>query len=467
MSAKGILTISVTDRYVMVEDVSFAGELSNKGSAWTTVAKADRVRFKGSEVSGSNLSASLSKPDDTTGDIHLGAVDFRVRPGIIESPEMRFSRTEERGSRVNTFEVASSVRADFVKRTADLDNLIARVSITGDTALPTDFNASVSGFIKADWNENTAQVGLSGDFAGAPISFNGTVRRTAGVPELEGELMIGEINRDTLPGEEMLAWMRHFDFSGAVRVGRIAVAGITGTQLSGTLAVKNGRAVVDSLVVNTAEGRLFGTFELAEDTSWLFNGRIDGIALDKFIAPVAGASPVAGVANGDLTISGKGFAAENLAGTSKLRVLRPSYLGLDAAAVRNHLVTNAETALITRQGARTDLDEATLSLTLNGNALSLKDIVARSVYIRARADAQLDLATGTLDGNSSINFAPQQGVPSIHLTAVFNGKSAAPAWSFDWQKSSEALRRAQGKPIVPSKKEEKSIWQSVKEFFSF
>lgn len=467
LSAKGILTISVTDRYVMVEDVSFAGELSNKGSAWTTVAKADRVRFKGSEVSGSNLSASLSKPDDTTGDIHLGAVDFRVRPGIIESPEMRFSRTEERGSRVNTFEVASSVRADFVKKTADLDNLIARVSITGDAALPTDFNASVSGFIKADWNENTAQVGLSGDFAGAPISFNGTVRRTAGVPELEGELMIGEINRDTLPGEEMLAWMRHFDFSGAVRVGRIAVAGITGTQLSGTLAVKNGRAVVDSLVVNTAEGRLFGTFELAEDTSWLFNGRIDGIALDKFIAPVAGASPVAGVANGDLTISGKGFAAENLAGTSKLRVLRPSYLGLDAAAVRNHLVTNAETALITRQGARTDLDEATLSLTLNGNALSLKDIVARSVYIRARADAQLDLATGTLDGNSSINFAPQQGVPSIHLTAVFNGKSAAPAWSFDWQKSSEALRRAQGKPIVPSKKEEKSIWQSVKEFFSF
>lgn len=467
LSAKGILTISVTDRYVMVEDISFAGELSNKGSAWTTVAKADRVRFKGSEVSGSNLSASLSKPDDTTGDIHLGAVDFRVRPGIIESPEMRFSRTEERGSRVNTFEVASSVRADFVKKTADLDNLIARVSITGDAALPTDFNASVSGFIKADWNENTAQVGLSGDFAGAPISFNGTVRRTAGVPELEGELMIGEINRDTLPGEELLAWMRHFDFSGAVRVGRIAVAGITGTQLSGTLAVKNGRAVVDSLVVNTAEGRLFGTFELAEDTSWLFNGRIDGIALDKFIAPVAGASPVAGVANGDLTISGKGFAAENLAGTSKLRVLRPSYLGLDAAAVRNHLVTNAETALITRQGARTDLDEATLSLTLNGNALSLKDIVARSVYIRARADAQLDLATGTLDGNSSINFAPQQGVPSIHLTAVFNGKSAAPAWSFDWQKSSEALRRAQGKPIVPSKKEEKSIWQSVKEFFSF
>ena len=467
LSAKGILTISVTDRYVMVEDVSFAGELSNKGSAWTTVAKADRVRFKGSEVSGSNLSASLSKPDDTTGDIHLGAVDFRVRPGIIESPEMRFSRTEERGSRVNTFEVASSVRADFVKKTADLDNLIARVSITGDAALPTDFNASVSGFIKADWNENTAQVGLSGDFAGAPISFNGTVRRTAGVPELEGELMIGEINRDTLPGEEMLAWMRHLDFSGAVRVGRIAVAGITGTQLSGTLSVKNGRAVVDSLVVNTAEGRLFGTFELAEDTSWLFNGRIDGIALDKFIAPVAGASPVAGVANGDLTISGKGFAAENLAGTSKLRVLRPSYLGLDAAAVRNHLVTNAETALITRQGARTDLDEATLSLTLNGNALSLKDIVARSVYIRARADAQLDLATGTLDGNSSINFAPQQGVPSIHLTAVFNGKSAAPAWSFDWQKSSEALRRAQGKPIVPSKKEEKSIWQSVKEFFSF
>lgn len=467
LSAKGTLTISVTDRFVQVEDVSFAGELSNKGIAWTTVAKADRVRFKGSEVSGSNLTASLSRPDDTTGDIHLGAVDFRVRPGVLESPEMRFSRTEERGSRVSTFEVASSVRANFDKRTADLDNLTARVAITGDTALPTDFNAAVSGFIKADLNANSAQVGLSGDFAGAPLSFNGTVRNALTLPELEGELMVGEINRDTLPGEEMLAWMRHFDFSGAVRIGRISVSGMTGTQLSGTLSIKNGKALIDSLVINTAEGRLFGTFELAEDTSWLFHGRIDGIALDKFIAPIAGASPVAGVANGDLTLSGKGFASETLSGTSKLRVLRPAYIGLDANAVRSHLVSNADPALITRQGARTDLDEATLSLTLNGNVISLKNIVARSVYIRDRADVSLDLTSGLIEGSSSITFAPQQGIPSIHLTAAIGGKSAAPTWAFDWQKSSEALRRAQGKPALPEKKPEKSIWQSVKDFFSF
>lgn len=467
LSAKGTVTLSSTDRYVMFEDISFAGEISNKRTIWTTVAKADRIRFKGSEISGSNLTSTLSQPEDTTGDIHLGAVDFRLRPGTLESPEMRFSRTEERGSRVSTFEVASSVRADFENKTAQFDNLTSRVSITGDTALPTDFNASVSGHLKADFSRNEAQVALSGSFAGAPISFNGTVRNAQPVPELEGELMVGEINRDTLPGGEMLAWMRHFDFMGSVRVGRITVAGMTGTQLSGTLSIKGGKAVVDSLVINTAEGRLFGVFELAEDTSWLFNGRIDGVSLDKFITPVAGTSPVAGVVNGDLTLSGKGFSAESLTGTSKMRVLRPSYIGLNASAVRNHLVSNADTALITAQGARTDFEEASVSLTINGNALSLKDIVARTVYVRAKADAALELSSGTIDGTSSITFSPQQGVPTIHLTANFNGKATAPAWSFDWQKSSEALRRAQGKPVVPEKKEQKSIWQSVKDFFSF
>ena len=467
LSAKGILTLSVTDRYVMLEDVGFSGEISNRGSAWTTVAKADRLRFKGNELSGSNLSASLSQPADTTGDIHLGAVDFRLRPGVLESPEMRFSRTEERGNRISTFEVASSVRANFNDRTADFDNLTARVSLTGDEALPSDFNASVSGFIKADLKRNSAQVGLSGDFAGAPISFNGTIRNAEPVPELEGELMVGEINYETLPGSEMLAWMRHFDFSGAVRIGRISAAGMTGTQLNGTLAIKSGKAVIDSLVVNTAEGRLFGTFELAEDTSWFFNGRIDGVSLDQFIVPVAGASPVAGVANGDLTLTGKGFSSDMLAGTAKLRVLRPAYLGLDSVAVRNHLVTNADIALITRQGARTELDEATLGVTLANNVLTLKDILARSVYMRTKSDAAMDLRAGTVSGTSSITFAPQQGVPSIHLSAQISGRSVAPTWSFEWQRSAEALRRAQGKPVLPDKKNEKSIWQSVKEFFNF
>lgn len=467
LSAKGTLTLSVTDRYVMFEDISFAGEISDKGTSWTTVAKADRIRFKGNELSGSNLTAALSQPNDTTGDIHLGAVDFRVRPGVLESPEMRFSRSEERGNRISTFEVASSVHADFSKKTADLDNLTARVSITGDSNLPTDFNASVSGFIKADLSSHNAQVGLSGDFSGAPVSFNGTVRNDTPLPELEGELMIGEIRYDALPGAEMLAWMHRFNFSGAVRIGHIAAAGMSGTQLNGTLSIKDGKALIDSLVVNTAEGRLFGTFELTEDASWLFNGRIDGISLDKFITPVAGTSPVAGIANGDITLSGKSFATENLSGTANLRVLRPAYLGLDAAAIRNHLVSNTDTALITRQGSRTDLDEASLAATLNNNTLTLADVVARSVYVRTKAKAAVDLATGMLEGTASINFAPQQGVPSIHLAAAFNGKSTAPVWTFEWQKSAQALQRAQGKSILSDKEKEKSIWQSVKEFFHF
>lgn len=467
LSAKGKLAISVTDRFVMLESVGISGEINQQGQAWTAVAKADRLRFKGSELSGSNLTASLSQPADTTGDIHVGAVDFRVRPGVLESPEMRFSRTEERGGRVATFEAASSVRADFVKQKADLDNLTARVSISGDPQLPTDFNASVSGYIKADLTSQGAQVGLSGNFAGAPISFNGAVRNAEALPELEGELMIGAVNRDTLPGAEMLAWMQHFNFSGAVRIGNITAGGISGTQLNGILSIQNGRAVIDSLVINTAEGRLFGTFELAQDTSWLFNGRIDGVSLDKFIIPVAGASPVSGIANGDLTLSGQRFDPASLSGTAKLRVLRPAYIGLDAAAVRNHLVTNADTALITREGARTDLDEASLAVTLTGNRLTLQNIVARSVYVRGKADAAVDLTSGELQGTASLIFAPQQGVPSIHLAAALSGTGKAPAWSFEWEKSAQALARAQGKPILEDKDEGKSIWQSVKDFFRF
>ena len=467
VSAKGTITISVTDRYVMLENVALSGELADRGEVWTAVAKADRLRFKGTELSGSNLTASVSKPADTTGDIHLGAVDFRLRPGVLESPEMRVARTEERDGRVNTFEASSSVRADLVKGTADLDNLTARVSITGDPNLPTDFNASVSGFIKADLAGSEGEVGLSGNFAGAPISFNGTVRNAAQTPVLEGELMIGEINRDTLPGAEMLAWMRHFDFKGGVRIGSVTAGGMNGTQLNGRLTVDDGRALIDSLVINTAEGRLFGTFELAEDTSWLFKGRADGVSLEKFIASAVGASPVAGIADGDFTLSGKSFAPESLAGTASLRVLRAAYIGIDTTAARSHLVSNADAALITRQGARSDFDEASLSVTLSEQRLTLSNIVARSVYVRAKTDASVDLSAGSVQGASSLTFAPQQGVPTIHLASSFAGKATAPVWTFEWDKAAEALRRAQGRPAASDKKEGRSIWQSVRDFFSF
>ena len=89
------------------------------------------------------------------------------------------------------------------------------------------------------------------------------------------------------------------------------------------------------------------------------------------------------------------------------------------------------------------------------------------MYVRAKTDASVDLSAGSVQGASSLTFAPQQGVPTIHLASSFAGKATAPVWTFEWDKAAEALRRAQGRPAASDKKEGRSIWQSVRDFFSF
>lgn len=475
-SAKGTLTISSLDRYVVFEGVNFSGETTIAGEPFTVVATADRVRFKDEEVSGTNVTASLSRPAQTSGDIHLGAVDFRIRPNVFESPELRLSYAKTDDARTTTLEVTSSVKADLAGQKTDLENFSSRVTVTGDKTLPADFSASLSGFVHVDHAADSAKAGLSGSFANAPFSYNGTVTHL-NHPKFTGELMIGEINTATVPAFQSLDWMHKIDFVGTLRVGQILWRSLSATQLHCDLALRNGSAVLTQMIVNTADGRVMGNGWFNEDTSWQFDGKVDGVSLSKILTGFETSPIVSGVASGPLTLAGTGYDAQTLKGRSQVRVLRAGYNGIDAQAVRSFVTGQGSQEAVFRQGATTALDEVTARIDIEGTTMTISDIAARAVSLRTQAQAQVNLATGEIAAKVTNTYPPMHGIPSVHITADVTGAAGAPQWNFGWDQANSALRRAQGKSAVevakpaPStdkkKEDDRSLWQSVRDFFSF
>ena len=476
LSAAGTITISTANRYVMLENLNFSGEFFYNKVHYTAVAKADVVRFKGEELSGMNATASLSRPQEVSGDLHFGAVDFRLRPGMFESPEMRVAHSFIEDGRTTNIEISSTVRADLIKKKTNLESFSARVAVTGDKTLPSDFEASLSGFVHADIESSAAEVGLSGSFAGAPISYNGTIDASEGTPRLRGDLMVGEINTARLPDIKSLDWMHLVDFAGTLRIGSIISGPFAATQLHAKLSVGEGAVHLDDLIVNTADGRIIGKAKIDAAGVWNFEGRLDGISADKLLTGFGAAPLVSGAASGELSVSGIGLEKGALKASSRLRVLRGAYHGIDADAARRVVMGTGEQSGITRKGAKSAFDEASALVLIENQQLTISDIVARSVYLKSTGSWQVNLDTGKASGAVKNVFSPMHGVPSIYLTATVAGTAAAPVWTFDWTQASGALSRAQGRPMLGAPKSEvkdaptqenRSIWQSVRDFFKF
>ncbi len=477
LSAKGTLTISTANRYVLFENLSFSGEVFYGGEVFTTVARADVLRFKGEELSGMNASLSLSRPQQSSGDMQFAAADFRLRPGVLESPEMRFEHSRTEDGRTTSLSLASTVTADLKSGAIDCDSFTARVTVTGDKTLPSDFEVSLSGFVRARLAQREARVGLSGSFAGAPVSYNGDIVLTD-IARLRGDLMLGDLDTARLPAIQNLDWLQQLDFTGTLRIANITSGPFTATQLHAQLTAGEGRLHLSDLIVNVADGRVLGELALASTGDWVFEGRVDGSGLDKLMAGL-GASPlISGVASGPLVISGRRLDAASLEASCSLSVLRGAYHGLDLEAARRVVLKTAPESDITRPGARTAFDEASAQLSLKNRTLTIGSISARSVYLKSTGSVRADLAAGTVEGSMKSTFAPLHGEPAIYLSAELSGSGLAPAWTFDFARSGQALSRAQGRPLLkpgrPAQEgaqdkpaESRSLWQSVRDFFKF
>ncbi len=477
ISATGTLTISTANRYVMLEDLNFSGEIFYDGVHYTTVAKADVLRFKGEELSGMNAAVTLSRPQQASGDLHFAAVDFRLRPGILESPEMRVAHSITEAGRTTTLEIASTVKADFNARTLDCDSFSTRVTVTGDKTLPSDFEASLSGFVRASLAQHHAKVGLSGSFAGAPVSYNGEIT-FADLPRLRGDLMLGDLDTARLPAIRSLDWMHAVDFAGTLRIANITSGAFAATQLRALLTVGEGRTHFDELIVNLADGRLLGTLDVNAAGNWVFDGKIDGMSVDKLMTGLGAAPLVSGVASGTLALAGNRLESAALEASASLSVLRGALWGVDLEAARRVVLKTSQPADITRQGAQSSFDEASAQISLKDQKLTIAGINARSVYVRTTGDVRADLEKGEVAGSLTSTFAPLHGEPSIYLASQVAGSGMAPTWTFDFDRAAKALQRAQGgslfktpraagKDAVSEKSEPRSIWQSVRDFFKF
>lgn len=467
-SATGTVSLSASDKTVAFEKLKFSADLTKAGHHYSVVSAADALTVTTGNVTGTNVNVSLSEPETASGDINLGAVDFRLIGNRLQSPEMRLATSDTDGDKVTSYEASASVDADLTARRAQLENLTARITVTGDKSLPQDFTAQASGFMNLDFAADKAQVGLSGTFADAPLSFNGTVSNLK-APKAEGELMISAVDFNAVPHFKSLAWMKAADFAGDLRIGQVKSGPFTASQVHSRMAVTDGVVTLKDVIVNVADGRLLGEARMTNDAVWTMSGHLDGINLEKLLTSFAGTPVLSGVASGNFTAAGSGLDPAAVKADGNVRLLRGAYKGLNARAVRDFVAGRGKEATITQAGAWTEIDEASGKLTLADQTLTVSDFVSRSVYQRTNADFTVALTAGTIDGTSQTTFAPSGGIPAVRLTGKFTGKAAAPVWTFDYDDARKNLLRAQGRPMVKERPREdkRSMWQSVKDFFRF
>lgn len=469
-SASGKVNLSVADQTLSFDAFKFSADLTQENKTWGVSAAAGKLRFTPEETSGVNVSAALSRPEDKIGDIHVGAVEFKLAAARLVSPEMRASYTEAAGEKITAYEVSSSVDAELLTKKAQLENLTARITVTGDAALPADFSAQVSGFMNVDIPADSAQAGLSGTFAGAPFSFNGTATGITH-PRFKGELMLGNIELKAVPRFQSLAWLNLADFDGELRIGQIAAGGFTASQLHSRLNLTEGVVHLSRVIVNAADGRLLGEAKLTSEADWVMAGKLDGLNLEKLFTSVGGKPVLTGIVNGTFEVKGVGLDTETYEGTSQVRLLRGSYNGISARSVRDVVAGRVKEAAVTAPDAKTAIDEAGCSLALKDHVIEASNFVSRSVFARTNADFSVDIAAGTITGKALTMFAPGNGIPAVRINAELSGKAASPVWTFAWDESRKNLLRAQGRGTGanrhPQNGSERSIWQSVKDFFAF
>ena len=467
-SATGTVSLSASDKTVAFEKLKFSADLTKADHHYSVVSAADALTVTTGNVTGTNVNVSLSEPETASGDINLGAVDFRLIGNRLQSPEMRLATSDTDGDKVTSYEASASVDADLTARRAQLENLTARITVTGDKSLPQDFTAQASGFMNLDFAADKAQVGLSGTFADAPLSFNGTVSNLK-APKAEGELMISAVDFNAVPHFKSLAWMKAADFAGELRIGQVKSGPFTASQVHSRMAVTDGVVTLKDVIVNVADGRLLGEARMTNDAVWTMSGHLDGINLEKLFTSFAGTPVLSGVASGNFTAAGSGLDPAAVKADGNVRLLRGAYKGLNARAVRDFVAGRGKEATITQAGAWTEIDEASGKLTLADQTLTVSDFVSRSVYQRTDAGFTVALTAGTIEGTSQTTFAPSGGIPAVRLTGKFTGKAAAPVWTFDYDDARKNLLRAQGRPMVKERPREdkRSMWQSVKDFFRF
>ena len=467
-SATGTVSLSASDKTVAFEKLKFSADLTKAGHHYSVVSAADALTVTTGNVTGTNVNVSLSEPETASGDINLGAVDFRLIGNRLQSPEMRLATSDADGDKVTSYEASASVDADLTARRAQLENLTARITVTGDKSLPQDFTAQASGFMNLDFAADKAQVGLSGTFADSPLSFNGTVSNLK-APKAMGELMISAVDFNAVPHFKSLAWMKAADFAGELRIGQVKSGPFTASQVHSRMAVTDGVVTLKDVIVNVADGRLLGEARMTNDAAWTMSGHLDGINLEKLFTSFAGTPVLSGVASGNFTAEGSGLDPAAVKADGNVRLLRGAYKGLNARAVRDFVAGRGKEETITQAGAWTEIDEASGKLTLADQTLTVSDFVSRSVYQRTNADFTVALTAGTIEGTSQTTFAPSGGIPAVRLTGKFTGKAAAPVWTFDYDDARKNLLRAQGRPMVKEhpREDKRSMWQSVKDFFRF
>ena len=458
-SIKGSLTleaalgISSSARTLTLRNLSSSGSVTNLSGEHVLLASANRLRFTPEEATGVNLKISVSAPDKTKGDFSFALADFLATATRLATPEMQVTFQKETETSSAKIDLTTAVDTNLTAKAVRFSDITGNIHTKGLSGFPENFQATIKGNAEGSFAEKNLSLTLGGTLAQSAFSYNGALQWTDS-PKLSGNLTLAALEFDKTPVISNLSWLHSVDYEGELRVGKLRVENIIAEQLHANLNLTDGLLSTKDAVLNLAEGRMEGTFQLTDTGDWTADCVLDSVSFEKLFV----VSPLAGKTNCTLKLSGKGNDFTTVSGSGALRILRGELRGIN-------LEKPTSTNLATRKAAKSSFDEASAELNLSGGVLATENLVVQNALCRLAAIVQINLVDKSISGSADLFHTPGGSAPTRD-SALFSGVWSDPVWTIP-TRTADSATKIERRTVEGFSSKRQQIWTNLKNFLKF
>ncbi len=453
LSLEASLGISSSASTLTLRNLSTSGSVTNLSGEHVLLASASRLRFNPDEATGVNLKISVSAPDKTKGDFSFALADFLATATRLATPEMQVTFQKETETSSAKIDLATAVDTNLTTKAVRFSDITGNIHTKGLSGFPENFLATIKGSAEGSLAEKNLSLTLGGSLAQSAFTYNGTLQWTDS-PRLAGNLTLAALEFDKTPVISNLPWLHSVDYEGELRIGKLRVENIVAEQLHANLHLTDGLLSTKDAVLNLAEGRMQGAFQLTDTGDWTADCVLDSVSFEKLFV----VSPLAGKTNCSLKLSGKGNDFTTVSGSGTLRTLRGELRGIN-------LEKPTSTNLATRKAAKSAFDEASAEINLSDGILATENLIVQNALCRLAAIVQINLVDKSISGSADLFHTPGGSVPTRDK-ALLSGAWSDPVWTIP-TRSADSATKIERRTIEGFSSKRQQIWTNLKNFLKF
>ena len=455
----------------LVVDVS----AKQKGGEMKVKLDAPKLTLTKDKVEGGKLSIDVAQSEaksKLSAKITVGAVQgvFKaVSAGPLEA------NIEMQGERTVKARLTGALTANLEAKRFELPNLSLNATVS-DPKLPKGaFDAAITGAARADMTKETAAL----DFSGKLEQSN--VNGKAGITKFSPLAITFDVNADQLdvdrllgntPGKSAdgkkakdadgaakgkddkidLSGLKGLNAAGSMKVGKLTVMNLKGSQVRADIKVAGGRLEVAPMSAQLYQGTMNGSLsaQAADNAVFAVKQTLSGVAVGPLLRDAAQIDTLEGkgTISADLTTRGATLEAlkKALNGTAAVNLADGSIKGMDVAGT----IRGARTKLRELRGQqvqqsnkaeKTDFTELKATFAIKNGVAHNNDFSMKSPLLRVGGAGDIDIGNDRLDyvlKASVVATTTGQGgkdlsdVRGLTVPVKLTGALESPQWSIDF-----------------------------------